>query len=208
MVIVVNCRVFCSKLCRILACLKLQLPTPYSLHCTVQAWFDLFLQKLCIELTVNLLFMCPGQFVIYVPWSKVVQYKMNRVVLGTKLSMTHKIWIILNRFTLCMYHCGPSGFISNMTVHRQYFPDQEDEKGAAKALMRLQDTYKLDSESFARGKLPGKEGVLLFSLWLPADTDKITPMLPRKILEASICVITVCELSVSQPGPSRTLRTS
>ncbi|XP_055797944.1 prolyl 4-hydroxylase subunit alpha-2-like isoform X4 [Salvelinus fontinalis] len=46
-------------------------------------------------------------------------------------------------------------FISNMTVHRQYFPDQEDEKGAAKALMRLQDTYKLDSESFARGKLPG-----------------------------------------------------
>uniref|UniRef100_A0A673YNZ9 procollagen-proline 4-dioxygenase n=1 Tax=Salmo trutta TaxID=8032 RepID=A0A673YNZ9_SALTR len=47
------------------------------------------------------------------------------------------------------------GFISNMTVHRQYFPDQEDEKGAAKALMRLQDTYKLDSESFARGKLPG-----------------------------------------------------
>uniref|UniRef100_A0A4W5KZR6 procollagen-proline 4-dioxygenase n=1 Tax=Hucho hucho TaxID=62062 RepID=A0A4W5KZR6_9TELE len=46
------------------------------------------------------------------------------------------------------------GFISNMTVHRQYFPDQEDEKGAAKALMRLQDTYKLDSESFARGKLP------------------------------------------------------
>ncbi|CAB1316758.1 unnamed protein product [Coregonus sp. 'balchen'] len=46
------------------------------------------------------------------------------------------------------------GFISNMTVHRQYFPDQEDEKGAAKALMRLQDTYKLDSESFSRGKLP------------------------------------------------------
>uniref|UniRef100_A0A674B2X3 procollagen-proline 4-dioxygenase n=1 Tax=Salmo trutta TaxID=8032 RepID=A0A674B2X3_SALTR len=47
------------------------------------------------------------------------------------------------------------GFISNMTVHRQYFPDEEDEKGAAKALMRLQDTYKLDSESFSKGKLPG-----------------------------------------------------
>uniref|UniRef100_A0A668B067 procollagen-proline 4-dioxygenase n=1 Tax=Myripristis murdjan TaxID=586833 RepID=A0A668B067_9TELE len=47
------------------------------------------------------------------------------------------------------------GFISNMSVHRQYFPDEEDEKGAAKALMRLQDTYQLDSESFSKGKLPG-----------------------------------------------------
>ncbi|KAM9331649.1 prolyl 4-hydroxylase subunit alpha-2-like isoform 2-T4 [Pholidichthys leucotaenia] len=47
------------------------------------------------------------------------------------------------------------GFISNMSMHRQYFPDQEDETGAAKALMRLQDTYQLDSEAFSRGKLPG-----------------------------------------------------
>ncbi|XP_064205909.1 prolyl 4-hydroxylase subunit alpha-2 isoform X1 [Anguilla rostrata] len=47
------------------------------------------------------------------------------------------------------------GFIANMSVHRQYFPDEEDEKGAAKALMRLQDTYKLDSESFSKGRLPG-----------------------------------------------------
>uniref|UniRef100_A0AAR2LEB9 procollagen-proline 4-dioxygenase n=1 Tax=Pygocentrus nattereri TaxID=42514 RepID=A0AAR2LEB9_PYGNA len=47
------------------------------------------------------------------------------------------------------------GFISNISVHRQYFPDEEDEKGAAKALMRLQDTYNLDSESFSKGKLPG-----------------------------------------------------
>uniref|UniRef100_A0A672JTR1 Procollagen-proline, 2-oxoglutarate 4-dioxygenase (proline 4-hydroxylase), alpha polypeptide 2 n=1 Tax=Sinocyclocheilus grahami TaxID=75366 RepID=A0A672JTR1_SINGR len=48
------------------------------------------------------------------------------------------------------------GFISNMSVHRQNFPDDEDEKGAAKALMRLQDTYKLDSESFSKGNLPGQ----------------------------------------------------
>ena len=48
-----------------------------------------------------------------------------------------------------------------MSVHRQFFPDEEDEKGAAKALMRLQDTYKLDSESFSKGKLPGKEGMVL-----------------------------------------------
>ncbi|XP_061106308.1 prolyl 4-hydroxylase subunit alpha-2 isoform X5 [Conger conger] len=46
-------------------------------------------------------------------------------------------------------------FIANMSVHRQYFPDEEDQKGAAKALMRLQDTYKLDSESISQGRLPG-----------------------------------------------------
>ncbi|MCI4386760.1 hypothetical protein PGIGA_G00066280 [Pangasianodon gigas] len=47
------------------------------------------------------------------------------------------------------------GFISNISVHKQFFPDEEDQKGAAKALMRLQDTYHLDSESFSKGKLPG-----------------------------------------------------
>ncbi|XP_066572969.1 prolyl 4-hydroxylase subunit alpha-2 isoform X2 [Amia ocellicauda] len=47
------------------------------------------------------------------------------------------------------------GFISNISVHRQFFPDEEDEKGAAKALMRLQDTYKLDPESISKGRLPG-----------------------------------------------------
>ncbi|KAM9788225.1 prolyl 4-hydroxylase subunit alpha-2 [Neosynchiropus ocellatus] len=47
------------------------------------------------------------------------------------------------------------GFISNMSIHRQFFPDEEDQTGAAKALMRLQDTYQLDSEAFSRGKLPG-----------------------------------------------------
>ncbi|KAM9846533.1 prolyl 4-hydroxylase subunit alpha-2 isoform 4-T4 [Aulostomus maculatus] len=46
-------------------------------------------------------------------------------------------------------------FISNMSMHRQFFPDEEDETGAAKALMRLQDTYQLDSEAFSKGKLPG-----------------------------------------------------
>lgn len=44
-----------------------------------------------------------------------------------------------------------------MSVHRQYFPDEEDETGAAKALMRLQDTYQLDSEAFSKGKLPGNQ---------------------------------------------------
>lgn len=52
-----------------------------------------------------------------------------------------------------------AGFISNMSTHRQYFPDEEDKTGAARALMRLQDTYQLDSEAFSKGKLPGKQRV-------------------------------------------------
>ncbi|XP_077963107.1 prolyl 4-hydroxylase subunit alpha-2 isoform X2 [Gasterosteus aculeatus] len=56
------------------------------------------------------------------------------------------------------------GFISNMSVHRQYFPGDEDETGAAKALMRLQDTYQLDSEAFSRGKLPGLHHNALLSV--------------------------------------------
>ncbi|XP_014747067.1 PREDICTED: prolyl 4-hydroxylase subunit alpha-2 isoform X4 [Sturnus vulgaris] len=47
-----------------------------------------------------------------------------------------------------------SGFIANLTMQRQFFPTEEDETGAAKALMRLQDTYKLDPETLSRGNLP------------------------------------------------------
>ncbi|XP_053167366.1 prolyl 4-hydroxylase subunit alpha-1 isoform X2 [Hemicordylus capensis] len=47
------------------------------------------------------------------------------------------------------------GFISNMTIQRQYFPNDEDQTGAAKALLRLQDTYKLDTDTISRGNLPG-----------------------------------------------------
>lgn len=57
---------------------------------------------------------------------------------------------------------GPSvplsfpGFISNMTIQRQFFPNDEDQTGAAKALLRLQDTYNLDTDTLSRGNLPGK----------------------------------------------------
>ncbi|XP_062989044.1 prolyl 4-hydroxylase subunit alpha-1 isoform X2 [Elgaria multicarinata webbii] len=47
------------------------------------------------------------------------------------------------------------GFISNMTIQRQYFPNDEDQTGAAKALLRLQDTYKLDTDTLSKGNLPG-----------------------------------------------------
>ncbi|XP_067876564.1 prolyl 4-hydroxylase subunit alpha-1-like isoform X1 [Heterodontus francisci] len=47
------------------------------------------------------------------------------------------------------------GFISNLTIQRQHLPNDEDQTGAAKALIRLQDTYKLDAETISQGNLPG-----------------------------------------------------
>ncbi|KAG8235127.1 hypothetical protein J437_LFUL012323 [Ladona fulva] len=49
------------------------------------------------------------------------------------------------------------GFIENITSYRDVlkFPSDEDLNGAAVALMRLQDTYKLDTASVARGELNG-----------------------------------------------------
>uniref|UniRef100_A0A673M768 Prolyl 4-hydroxylase subunit alpha-1 n=1 Tax=Sinocyclocheilus rhinocerous TaxID=307959 RepID=A0A673M768_9TELE len=47
------------------------------------------------------------------------------------------------------------GFISNLTIQRQYFPNDEDQTGAAKALLRLQDTYQLDTQIISSGDLPG-----------------------------------------------------
>uniref|UniRef100_A0A8C7DKL1 procollagen-proline 4-dioxygenase n=1 Tax=Oncorhynchus kisutch TaxID=8019 RepID=A0A8C7DKL1_ONCKI len=47
------------------------------------------------------------------------------------------------------------GFISNLTIQRQHFPNDDDQTGAAKALMRLQDTYRLDTQTISTGELPG-----------------------------------------------------
>ncbi|KAF6317637.1 prolyl 4-hydroxylase subunit alpha 1 [Rhinolophus ferrumequinum] len=49
------------------------------------------------------------------------------------------------------------GFISNLTIQRQYFPNDEDQIGAAKALLRLQDTYNLDTDTISKGNLPDPE---------------------------------------------------
>lgn len=47
--------------------------------------------------------------------------------------------------------------MENVTNHRDVlkFPSEEDLNGAAVALMRLQDTYKLETSSIARGELNG-----------------------------------------------------
>ncbi|CAL8254875.1 unnamed protein product [Lota lota] len=46
-------------------------------------------------------------------------------------------------------------FISNLTMQRQHFPSEDDQTGAAKALLRLQDTYHLDTNTISTGDLPG-----------------------------------------------------
>lgn len=50
-----------------------------------------------------------------------------------------------------------TAFIKNVTDYRDYlnFPSEEDLNGAAVALMRLQDTYNLETSSLARGELNG-----------------------------------------------------
>lgn len=59
--------------------------------------------------------------------------------------------------------CGVSVFISNLTIQRQYFPNDDDQTGAAKALMRLQDTYQLDTNTISTGQLPGQHP--LYQAW-------------------------------------------
>uniref|UniRef100_A0A8D0D159 Prolyl 4-hydroxylase subunit alpha-1 n=1 Tax=Sander lucioperca TaxID=283035 RepID=A0A8D0D159_SANLU len=55
-------------------------------------------------------------------------------------------------------------FISNLTIHRQHFPNDEDQTGAAKALTRLLETYRLDTDTFSSGELPGNIGLIFNSL--------------------------------------------
>ncbi|KAL6474844.1 hypothetical protein MHYP_G00158840 [Metynnis hypsauchen] len=61
------------------------------------------------------------------------------------------------------------GFISNLTIQRQYFPNDEDQTGAAKALLRLQDTYKLDTQTISTGDLPGVSSELPYKSSLTVE---------------------------------------
>ncbi|XP_057682031.1 prolyl 4-hydroxylase subunit alpha-1-like [Corythoichthys intestinalis] len=46
-------------------------------------------------------------------------------------------------------------FISKLSIGRQNFPKEGEQTGAAEALLRLQDTYELDTNTLAKGELPG-----------------------------------------------------
>lgn len=56
-----------------------------------------------------------------------------------------------------MFHAYFTEVEQNMTEYKKVlkFPSDEDLSGAAVALMRLQDTYKMDTKSLARGELNG-----------------------------------------------------
>lgn len=60
-------------------------------------------------------------------------------------------------------------FISNLTIQRQYFPNDDDQIGAAKALMRLLDTYQLDTNTISTGQLPGTSSVASHRSTLTVD---------------------------------------
>ncbi|XP_037365278.1 prolyl 4-hydroxylase subunit alpha-2 isoform X3 [Talpa occidentalis] len=60
-------------------------------------------------------------------------------------------WLALEDLVL---QNSAADFIANLSLQRQFFPTDEDETGAAKALMRLQDTYKLDPDTISKGELP------------------------------------------------------
>ncbi|KAM5172851.1 prolyl 4-hydroxylase subunit alpha-2 isoform 1-T1 [Mantella aurantiaca] len=70
-------------------------------------------------------------------------------------------WVSLENLVL---QDSTKGFIANLTFQREFFPSEEDETGAAKALMRLQDTYKLDPDVIAKGVLPGTKYVSSLSV--------------------------------------------
>ncbi|XP_039991485.1 prolyl 4-hydroxylase subunit alpha-1a [Xiphias gladius] len=60
-------------------------------------------------------------------------------------------------------------FISNLTIQRQHFPNDDDQTGAAKALMRLQDTYQLDTNTISTGELPGSSSAASLRSALTVD---------------------------------------
>ncbi|XP_062859273.1 prolyl 4-hydroxylase subunit alpha-1a isoform X2 [Trichomycterus rosablanca] len=61
------------------------------------------------------------------------------------------------------------GFISNLTIQRQYFPSDEDQSGAGKALLRLQDTYQLDTNTISTGELLGLSADMVYKSTLSVE---------------------------------------
>nr|CAB3264618.1 prolyl 4-hydroxylase subunit alpha-1-like [Phallusia mammillata] len=48
-------------------------------------------------------------------------------------------------------------FLTNLSIKRAHFPNADDVKGSAEAIMRLQDTYKLDTHDLAEGIVKGSK---------------------------------------------------
>jgi prolyl 4-hydroxylase len=48
-----------------------------------------------------------------------------------------------------------TGFLERVNEKAEFFPDNDDLSGAAQALLRLQDTYRLDTTKIATGDIQG-----------------------------------------------------
>lgn len=80
----------------------------------------------------------------------------------TQCLLLYNVLNFLSNTECCSAHvffCGIPVFISNFTIQRQLFPNDDDQTGAAKALMRLLDTYQLDTNTFSTGELPGQRSL-------------------------------------------------
>lgn len=85
-------------------------------------------------------------------WRQVENLMAHDVGVGKLICSNFKRLLCLNSSFMHI-----SEFLNNITNYRHVlkFPSDEDLNGAAVALMRLQDTYKLDTSSVARGMLNG-----------------------------------------------------
>ena len=49
--------------------------------------------------------------------------------------------------------------MANISMNRHQFPNEEDFEGAMTALIRLQETYHIDTSTIAQGKLGSNKGL-------------------------------------------------
>ena len=78
-------------------------------------------------------------------------------------------------------------FTSGLTSLHRFFPTEEDVTGAAKTLLLLQCTYKLDLKALSRGVLPGKQfawvpfvNICFRAAFLAFRTCNFFPVVPEK----------------------------
>ncbi|XP_037134123.1 prolyl 4-hydroxylase subunit alpha-1-like isoform X2 [Syngnathus acus] len=69
------------------------------------------------------------------------------------------------------------GFMSEMDAKRQYFPGEDDQTGVAEAFLRLQDTYQLDTDTLAKGQLPGQERHRASAFAMESASKRPSPLL-------------------------------
>ena len=70
---------------------------------------------------------------------------------------------------------------------KQYLPTYEDLQGTVNALLRLQDTYKLDTSDIAKGSVGGVSSTELTGKVLPVLNHNYRFVIDGNCKKASIC---------------------